>query len=458
MFGAPRDLSAHLGLLSSTPAAGDSLDAAPREIVLTFTEEIDLPLSRLTLTGPAGAIDIGAIEASDAAREMRAGLPAGLGTGNYRVDWQAVGRDGHPVRGSFSFTVTLPDEEGATVPLPEAAPPSAAAAQPAPPDGEFNAQSPLYVLVRWVNYLGILGSIGSVTFIALLRRTMGSAGSGSPRRFMGSAVRSATFVGLGAVGLLGISIVLRLQAQSQAILGGGLSQQNIGVLLGSDWGSALILQGVAAAALAVGLALSLRAGTVGLGVASVASIALVCSAALTSHAASVRGLRLLAIVADSLHILAAAAWLGTLLMFVVAGVPQLLRLEAPDRAETYPRLLRAFSALALIAGGLVVMTGAFSANLQLTGPSDLLNTRYGLVLLAKLIVAAGVFALGALNWRRLPRRQQDPDAVEHFRRRAALELCIALLVVAATATLVAIPPPSHEEAMTSMTADPRSFR
>ena len=47
--------AAHASLLATDPAAGAVLDAAPREVTLTFSEEVDPTLAAVTLTGPDGA-------------------------------------------------------------------------------------------------------------------------------------------------------------------------------------------------------------------------------------------------------------------------------------------------------------------------------------------------------------------------------------------------------------------
>ena len=462
LLGTATDLRAHLALVGSTPAADEVVSDVPQDIVLTFSETIDLPLSRITLVGPGGEIELGPISADDAGTEMSAAIPDGLAPGSYQVEWQAVGRDGHPVRGSFGFEVDAPVVEALAIeePIAPAIPPiveiptGTMRETVAQPDSEFSAQSPLYAAVRWMNYLGIIGSGGSIVFLMLLRGSVQRTEPGLRAIFIDPASRGTTAFGLMMAGILAISIALRLQAQSHTVLGAGLSPSNIGVLLGSSWGTALSIQAAAAVALGIGLALARRSAKAGLSMAAVAMTALALSAALSSHAASAPRLRGFAIFADSLHILVAAAWLGTLLVFVVVGVPHLQRIDGAERSLAYQKLLRTFSAVAMVSGGILVMTGVFAASQQLTGPADLTGTRYGRVLAAKLILAAGVFALGALNWRRLPRQQHESDAVTGFRARATVELCVALLVVVVTAVLVAIPPPAHEEAIATMTAEP----
>lgn len=439
------DLQAHLALQSASPAAGDTLVSVPREVVLTFTEEIDLPLSSVVLTGPTGTVALEPITVSPAGTELRVGIAGALTPGSYRIEWQAVGQDGHPVRGESEFEIA-PGAEGLPVPAaPVVEPPPPPPPPPSvPPASEFSTESPLYAGVRWVNYLGIIASIGSVAFLMLLRSASGSGDDRVLQSFTAAASRGTVLFGLLATGLLAASIILRLEAQSHAVLGAGISGTNLRLLLSSDWGSALLTQLVGGAILAAGLVAALRTMTVGLPVAAIGALILAASPAMSSHAAAVPRLKALAMVSDSLHVLGAGAWLGSLLVFVFVGVSHLRRVEPSNRSHVYARLLRTFSALALTSGAVIVATGLFAATLQLNGLADFLNTRYGNVLAAKLVLVTGVFAVGAINWRRLPRHQEEANAVGLFRRRAGVELVIAVLVVAATAVLVAVPSPSHE--------------
>ncbi|HSH46764.1 MAG TPA: CopD family protein, partial [Longimicrobiales bacterium] len=104
-------------------------------------------------------------------------------------------------------------------------------------------------------------------------------------------------------------------------------------------------------------------------------------------------------------------------------------------------LVNAFSPIALVFAGLVVLTGALSAWLHLGTPSALWTSGYGRVLLAKLGAVGLVAAAGAYNWRRARPRLGDVPAARRLTRSATLELAIGALVLVITAVLVATPPP-----------------
>src|ERR1041384_4685389 len=78
-------------------------------------------------------------------------------------------------------------------------------------------------------------------------------------------------------------------------------------------------------------------------------------------------------------------------------------------------------------------------------PFHLTESSYGLVLAVKLAALAAVAAMGAYNWRVVQPALARPEGEERIGRSAGLELLFGLLLLAATAVLVALPFP--DEAM-----------
>lgn len=96
---------AHPRLLKATPAA-DSRAEAPREIALSFNEELDLALTRITvLRGDVPVRPDSLRLVVGDAKSVVATFGTALPPGRYTVRWQVSGGDGHPVRGEFSFEV-----------------------------------------------------------------------------------------------------------------------------------------------------------------------------------------------------------------------------------------------------------------------------------------------------------------------------------------------------------------
>ena len=89
------------------------------------------------------------------------------------------------------------------------------------------------------------------------------------------------------------------------------------------------------------------------------------------------------IVIDLLHSVATAAWIGGLLGLAVLVTPAVARLADGDRVRLAAAVVVRFSALALTAVAVLVVTGVYRA-LAEVGIGDLLDTGYGRALLVKL--------------------------------------------------------------------------
>lgn len=62
-------------------------------------------VTAITLTGPDGSLGVDRETGFDPVTEFRAKPPASLPAGSYTVEWRGMSADGHPMQGSFSFTV-----------------------------------------------------------------------------------------------------------------------------------------------------------------------------------------------------------------------------------------------------------------------------------------------------------------------------------------------------------------
>ena len=92
---------AHAALKLSTPKGGTTV-AAPQTLSLTFTEKVRLTAVRLTAAGKETAVETD--RSAPAADTFSLPLST-LAPGTYQVRWNALGADGHPTNGTFSFTV-----------------------------------------------------------------------------------------------------------------------------------------------------------------------------------------------------------------------------------------------------------------------------------------------------------------------------------------------------------------
>lgn len=112
----PATVAAHAELVAADPADGATLEAPPREVVLTFDAELDPDASELTVTDADGdVVGEGGVDLQVADRNvLRADMEAAAG-GDYTASWVVVGTDGHPIEGTLSFSVvTAMAAEGGT--------------------------------------------------------------------------------------------------------------------------------------------------------------------------------------------------------------------------------------------------------------------------------------------------------------------------------------------------------
>lgn len=98
------EANAHAALKTANPAPNATV-AAPKNIVLHFSEALEMKLSSFKLTNIDGAqVKTMAMPAPD--KVSLSAMPAApLTPGLYTVSWTAVGDDAHPMKGTFSFTV-----------------------------------------------------------------------------------------------------------------------------------------------------------------------------------------------------------------------------------------------------------------------------------------------------------------------------------------------------------------
>ena len=95
--------AAHSPVISSSPADGDVLAAAPQAIEVKFRGTARLV--RLALTGAqSGEVALSEEHLMVEKHRHTVVLPA-IAADEYEVRWRALSADGHVVKGSFSFTV-----------------------------------------------------------------------------------------------------------------------------------------------------------------------------------------------------------------------------------------------------------------------------------------------------------------------------------------------------------------
>ncbi|MEU0042983.1 copper resistance CopC family protein [Streptomyces werraensis] len=96
--------AAHTELDSSSPGANATLAGLPPRITLTFSDEMTQKYAKVAVTGPDGeSVGIGNPQVQD--ESVSIPVDVGSPAGRYTVGYRVVSADGHPVSGSYTFTI-----------------------------------------------------------------------------------------------------------------------------------------------------------------------------------------------------------------------------------------------------------------------------------------------------------------------------------------------------------------
>jgi methionine-rich copper-binding protein CopC len=94
---------AHASLLKEVPTDGSRLSSPPPEVSVTFTDDILVGTGQMQVLGPDGA-QLPIEPVTDGAT-LSTPFPGSVGPGAYTVIWRVTSADGHPISGSYTFTV-----------------------------------------------------------------------------------------------------------------------------------------------------------------------------------------------------------------------------------------------------------------------------------------------------------------------------------------------------------------
>lgn len=413
--------AAHAALLETAPGADQLLDEAPREVVLTFSEPVGTVLggSRV-VDAQGGRVDDGAVSQRSDRRVVVLGLRTDLQQGTHLVQWRVVSEDGHPITGTFAFSI------GVETDISGLAGPDA----PAGPRLLLGAS-------RVLGFTGLLLLVGLALFLALLH----------PRALHRTGVRRALWTGWTLTTVAGTAALL---AQGPYASGLGLDALADGTVLRevleTDQGRALAarlaLLAVAAVALLGATSWGRHATGRSPSLLLLAGLAgpLAGTFALAGHAAA-GDLTDVALPVDALHLVAVCAWVGGLVALAVLLRGARRRPESVDLPGT---VLTRWSRYATVAVAVMVLTGSFATWREVQTPAAVLSTDYGRLLLGKTTVVAAMLVAAwgarALVLRRFRGREPGVRDLLALRRSVVLEAGLGAAVVALTAVLVQTTP------------------
>ncbi|MDQ0942241.1 copper resistance CopC/CopD family protein [Streptomyces sp. V1I1] len=367
--------SAHAALTGSNPKDGAVVATAPKDVTLTFSEQVAMGNDSIRVLEPSG-------KRSDKAkiRDLSTGgtvsygvdLLPGLPNGTYTVAWQAVSADSHPISGAFTFSIGAPSKT--TVALPEK-------------EAGGGVVGVLYDIARYASYAGFVLLAGGAAFVLLCWQR-----GASVRPLQRLVVQG--WVTLTAATLA--TLLLRTPYTGSGKLADAFDLGGLRDVLETKTGAALIsrLLLLGAAALFVAVLFGAYAKredeaekkdlTFGLAIGgTVVAAGIAGTWALSEHAST--GIQPgLAMPVDVAHLLAVATWLGGLAALLTA----LYRAPSIERAA-----VRRFSRVAFISVVVLAATGLYQSWRQVGSWSALTGTSYGQLLLVKVglvVVMVGV--------------------------------------------------------------------
>lgn len=298
----------------------------------------------------------------------------------------------------------------------------------------------LYVAIRWIELVALTLVLGAIAFTTVVLVALPPKARWRGNTLPWMRVRAATSALL-ATGVLGLALLLRVGLQVFIVCRGRApSGEGVGAMLGcSVWGWASTMQLVGVVATALGFALAQLERPIGWHTAVVGAGLLALAPAVTRNALSSSSMAPVAVLADALHIISAGGWIGSLFYVVASGIPEALQLDESERGRAVADLLNAFLPTSLVFAAITVLTGTFSAWLHLGAFEALWQSQYGLRLLLKLVLLSIVVGAGAYNWLHVRPRLGGRRGASRVKRSAAVELGAGLLVLLATAMLIATP-------------------
>jgi len=391
--------TAHANYVKSNPASDARLTKPPTEVRVTFSETPDARGSDVAvLDVSANRVDKHDVTlVSDEPNTLRVSLGA-IGDGGYIVSWTTVSAvDGHETKGAFAFAVNAP------------LPPILDVGPSAPPP------TALEIAGRALSYAGVALLTGLAFFTMFIRVPSADAEARRERRLVivGGAVLvagSALLVlnqGANIPGRLLVLLALRALAAVAAIAMLAVPSR----LLPAD----ARREATAFFGLAAGL-----------------------TATLVSHAAALGDLRYVAL--DYLHVIAISIWLGGVVTFAYVVMPS----ARADDPKELGRTIWRFSLTALAAVAVIITTGTLQALDRLVLVEDFVETPYGIALLAKIVLLAGLLGLGGLNLRVWgPRMRRGLAASTQFWRGVMGETALFAGVLVAAAFLTSVAPPAQ---------------
>jgi copper transport protein len=422
----------HASLLRSTPAANSHLAKPPESIRLVFSEQIVPSLSQITIGRPdGGSTQLQLATDPHDVHTLVARIMSRLPSGRYKISWHVVSSDGHPVGGSFSFFIETQGDSSSSsktattssvVPGPTAVHGGAArdsvvadsAATRSSVASNEEQETPVFAaLFRGLGLGALMTGVGILLFGVSSREHRNLA----PRAFIVSAIAA------GAI-LLVAHLVAWLNHLSMSR---GLSGDLMGSVLGSTVGRVELLRTILAVLTVWAVALARRDKP-----ALVLGAACLIVSGAIGHPAAIDPYW--TIPAKVLHLVAGSVWIG--------GLAWLVWLSRCNEAACRIEAGRV-SSVALVAVIVIALSGLLQAFFFLNTPSDLIDSAYGRLVLAKMLGLAILIGFGAYNRYALLPRLGTADGTSNLSRSVKMEIAVLTTIILIGGFLAYEPTPAR---------------
>ena len=432
---AATSLLLHATLLRSTPAANSHLTTPPETIRLVFSEQVVPEMSQITLGGPDGSSVLLKVATDPHDVHTLVGtVPGGSTNGRYKVTWRILSADGHPVGGNFTFAMEGTGDSSRPGAI---APPPATMTPNYSPDstGSDSAASPSSGMSPEMKPVPVLASLFRGLGLGALMTGVGVLFFGVTSRERRNLAPRVLIVGAIAFGatLLVAHLIAWLEHVSPT---GSLSGAFLESALGSTIGRVELLRTVLALLALWAIALTRR----DMPALILGGACLVVSGAI-GHPAAIDPYW--TIPAKMMHLVAGSVWIG--------GLVWLVWLSRCDEAACRIEAGRV-SSVALVSVIVIALSGLLQAFFFLNTPADLLHSRYGQLVLAKMIGLAILVALGAYNRFGVLPQLDAESGPKRLSRSVRLEIAALTMIILIGGFLAYEPtPPAPEPAVSPAT-------
>ncbi|WP_242308748.1 copper resistance CopC/CopD family protein [Bacillus cereus group sp. BfR-BA-01331] len=372
----PKSTSAHAYVVKSNPTENETLKKAPSIVKIEFDEDIQVSsFNTLFVRDTSGQ----RVDLKDAhidtknKKSLEAGLKENLKNGLYSIQWKAISADGHPIQGVIPFRIGLAEAGTDDIKVEEMG---------------YVPQIDM-IMERGILYTSFSLFIGVLLFNLILYK--GSASQVQSR--------SKKIIWISLFGIF-ISLLFNLPLQAKINADVSWLEAFNPILLKETlqlsvfryvWITQMALISMLMIVTYFAVKREKLSSFKVWSIPILLFIGLLVMKAFNSHAYGLK-FKEIAVVMDFLHLFAASLWMGGLSSIVL-----LLRKE-DDKWTMYWDAIKRFSPWATGAVIVILLTGLFNSTFFIPTIHSLFDTKYGLALLAKILLFVCMGILGIIHY------------------------------------------------------------